>query len=68
VTGFSGSADVEVQLTPNGTLAMARITKSSGNFMVDKAALAAVRASTFRSETVDCVPVGGSYVVTASFD
>lgn len=67
-TGFSGSAIVEVELRPNGALAKARIAKSSGNFMVDNASLAAVRASTFRSETVDCVPVGGSYVVTSSFD
>lgn len=67
-TGFSGSALVEVELTPNGALTKARIAKSSGNFMVDNASLAAVRASTFRSETVDCVPVGGSYLVTAPFD
>lgn len=63
--GFSGTASIRIDIAPDGALVAARVAESSGNPWVDKAALAAARATTYRAATVDCAPVGGAYLLIA---
>jgi TonB family protein len=66
--GLTGTSLVQLDLTPSGTIANASILTSSGNSLLDRAALAAARASSFRSEVRDCTPVAGSYIFSVAFE
>ncbi|MDB5043671.1 MAG: Gram-negative bacterial TonB protein C-terminal [Candidatus Eremiobacteraeota bacterium] len=66
--GFKGTAYVEVALAQDGKLAAARVARSSGNRLVDAAALSTVRATTFRAESINCTPVAGAYLYVVDFD
>jgi TonB family protein len=49
--GIQGTAVVEVTIAPSGALLSAKIYQSSGNPLLDNAALKAARASTFKQAT-----------------
>jgi TonB family protein len=66
--GFKGTAYIEVELAQNGTLAAARVARSSGNRVVDAAALSTARTTTFRAETVNCTAIAGAYLYRVDFD
>jgi periplasmic protein TonB len=66
--GFKGTAYIEVDLAQNGKLAAAQVARSSGNRVVDAAALSTARATTFRAETVNCTPIAGAYLYRVDFD
>jgi TonB family protein len=63
----TGTTDVEVDLDPSGRILNASVLKSSGTPFLDRAAMEATRASTFRPEIRDCVTVGGSYIFIVDF-
>jgi TonB family protein len=64
---LSGSVKVRIDLDDAGTLQSVSIAESSGNAILDREALKAVRESTFSPEKVDCVGMAGSYAVEVSF-
>jgi TonB family protein len=59
-----GAATVLVQVTvnPDGTLANAHILRSSDNFVVDEAALRAIKASTYSPMLYNCGAIGASTI------
>ena len=64
---LKGSATATVTIAPNGSVAAASITKSSGSPQIDKAVLDAARHSTYSPKLVNCKPVQGSYLFHADF-
>jgi len=66
--GASGVAQVQVTLSPNGNVERTEIFRSTGIFALDRAALSAARMTTYRPEIRDCVPIGGSYLFTVTFE
>jgi protein TonB len=66
--GAVGVTQVEVSLTETGAVADAKVYKSSGNKLLDQAAIAAARQSTFSPEVDNCVKVAGDYLFRAQFD
>lgn len=65
--GETGIAQVRVTLDAAGKVTDAAIYRSAGNFMLDRAAIAAARMSRYRAEIRDCEPAGGSYLFTVDF-
>jgi periplasmic protein TonB len=65
--GAVGTVQVKVSLTPTGSVVSTSVYKSSGNALLDKAALAAARASSYAPEVEDCSPVAGTYLFRADF-
>jgi len=65
--GQAGTTQVMVTLSAGGGVVGTSIYRSAGNLLMDRAALAAARASTFAPEIRDCQPVGGSYLFTVQF-
>ncbi len=65
--GASGSAQVEVTLNPSGGVERASVFRSTGNLVLDRAALRAARISVYTAEVRDCVPVTGTYLFTVDF-
>jgi TonB family protein len=61
------SAVVAVTITPSGSVAGAKIYKSSGNAAIDKAVLTAAEKSTYSPKIVNCVAVQGTYLFYARF-
>ncbi len=51
--GLSGTTYVAFTITPQGALANARVSRSSGNPLIDQAALAAVRHTSYHAFTVN---------------
>jgi len=66
--GVSGSAVLEIRLSPSGTLAARKIAISSGNAWLDREALASAAQSKYVPETQDCNAVGGTYLLTVDFN
>jgi protein TonB len=64
---MSGTAYVQVNTDEAGNLMDASILKSSGEYVLDSAALQAAKESTFRPEVRNCVPVAGSYIFIVDF-
>ncbi len=64
---MTGTAKVAVALTPSGSVSAASIYRSTGDMMLDRAALRAARMSTYSPEVRDCTPVGGTYLFTVDF-
>jgi TonB family protein len=64
---FSGTAVIQVVLAQTGTIRNATIFESSGNTLLDRAALLAARQQTYSPQIVRCQPVGGSYLITVAF-
>jgi TonB family protein len=63
----SGIAQVKIDLTSAGKLAGASIFASSGNPILDQAALQSARMTRFTSEVANCKHVAGSYLYQVEF-
>ncbi|MGH7728958.1 MAG: energy transducer TonB, partial [Vulcanimicrobiaceae bacterium] len=63
----SGTTLVAIDLSPTGTVVTARIARSSGSPLLDRAALVGVRQQTFAPQIVDCRTIGGTYLVAFDF-
>jgi protein TonB len=66
--GAVGTVQVKVSLSPTGSVVSTSVYKSSGNALLDKAALSAARASSYAPEVEDCAPVAGTYLFRADFN
>jgi TonB family protein len=64
---FSGTAVVQVDLAQTGEIRNATIFESSGNELLDRAALLSAHQQTYAPQMIDCQPVGGSYLITVDF-
>jgi protein TonB len=64
---LTGTTYVQVDIDANGALTDASIAKSSGTPILDQAAIAAAKASSFRPAIHDCSPVAGSYIFQVNF-
>jgi TonB family protein len=64
---LSGVTSVKVDIDQAGAVVSTSVAKSSGIPMLDQAAVAAARASTFRPEIRDCAPIAGSYLFMVDF-
>ena len=65
--GQSGTAQVQVTLSPSGSVEAAAIYQSTGVFSLDREALSAARMTRYLPEVRDCAPVGGNYLFTVTF-
>ncbi len=65
--GIQGTVQVVVSLDENSRVVGARI-QSSPSAVLNPAALAAARASTFQTEIRDCRPLAGDYIYSVSFE
>jgi TonB family protein len=66
--GFGRSTvEVEVSVGPVGSVLGTRVTKSSGNSLIDDATVRAARESTYSPKLVNCQPTQGSYLFRAVF-
>ena len=65
--GIQGSVQVVISLDENSRVVGARI-RSSPSAVLNPAALAAARASTFRTEIRDCRPLAADYIYTVEFE
>jgi TonB family protein len=63
----SGTTLIQVDLADTGAIRNATIFESSGNELLDRAALLAARQQTYSPQIVGCQPVGGSYLITVDF-
>jgi TonB family protein len=59
----SGTARIEVQVSPDGQVTSIKLVQSSGDAAVDQAALDASRSCVFAPATLNGMPVHGSYVL-----
>jgi len=59
---------VLVTIAPNGRLIDARVSASSGNADIDRAAVAVARSSTYSPKLRNCMPVVGQIYFPANFD
>lgn len=66
-TAYSGEAKVQVDLDASGNVIGASIYQSTGSMELDRAALAAARASRYAPEERDCKNVSGSYLFIVDF-
>jgi TonB family protein len=67
VEGLPATAEVEVTLDAAGRVTDLRIYRSAYNQQLDRAAIAAAKASTYAPALVDCLPAGGTYLFTVEF-
>jgi TonB family protein len=65
--GAIGKAQVKVDLAATGAVVGVSIYASTGNMILDRAAMRAAHASSYRAETRDCESVSGSYLFTVDF-
>ena len=67
VEGLPATAEVQVTLDAAGRVTDLRIYRSAYNQQLDRAAIAAAKASTYAPALVDCLPAGGTYLFTVEF-
>jgi TonB family protein len=60
--GMTGTSVVKVSLNERGDTIDSTIFRSSGNRILDDAALRSARLTRFTPETRNCQPVGGTYL------
>jgi protein TonB len=65
--GYTGQAKVQVDLDASGNVVGTSIYESTGSMELDRAALAAARASRYAPEERDCKNVAGSYLFIVDF-
>ena len=65
---LTGTTLVQVDLDDTGALVSAEVAKSSGVGVLDRAALAAARASKFTPAIQNCTPTAGSYLFEVDFN
>lgn len=61
------TAMIKVDLDDTGRVTAVSVYQSTGSMELDRAALAAARASSYAPETRDCRPVAGSYLFKVEF-
>jgi protein TonB len=61
------TVNVKVTVGPSGNLIGAEVYKSSGNMMIDQAALRTARQSTYAPKLVNCQPTTGDYLFRVDF-
>ena len=64
--GITGDVTVQVSLDENSKLVGEKVVKTPSS-LLNNAALAAARDSTFKTRIVDCKPVADSYLFVVSF-
>jgi len=67
IAGLHGSAIVEVDLDESGRVLDATIVHSSGNLMLDRAAIATVRSASYEPARSGNVPVAGAFDIAVDF-
>lgn len=65
--GLSGTAEVKVTLSAQGTVTDATIYLSTGSPVLDAAAVDAARRTTYAPKIVDCETVAGEYLFRVEF-
>lgn len=65
--GVSGTTLVQIALNSSGGLTAEKIQSSSGNSLLDGAAMLSARMTHFTPELVNCAHVGGSYLYEVGF-
>jgi protein TonB len=65
--GAVGTTQVKVSLSATGSVIDATVYKGSGNQFLDRAAIAAAKASSYSPEVEDCQRVPGVYLFRADF-
>lgn len=65
--GLPATAEVQVTLDAAGRVTDLRIYRSAYDQQLDRAAIAAAKASTYAPALVDCLPSGGTYLFTVEF-
>lgn len=65
--GYTGTAKVQVDLDASGNVVGASIYQTTGSLELDRAAVAAARASRYAPEERDCKNVSGSYLFVVDF-
>jgi TonB family protein len=63
----AGVVDVSIDLRPDGTIAKATITLSSGDALLDGATYNAALATTYRPAVRNCQYIAGSYIFRARY-
>ena len=58
---------VSVLVGPDGSVIGASVSQSSGDNVLDRAALQAAQATTYQPKIVDCTPAAGTYMYTWNF-
>ena len=66
--GVAGVVGVRIALAADGTVRAVELTASSGSRLLDEAALAAARASTFEPATRNHAPVASEAVASYRFE
>ncbi len=64
---WSGSARIDVDLDRHGALRSARVSVSTGNPWLDRAALQAAQSARYSPQTRNCSTLGGTYAVAVEF-
>jgi TonB family protein len=64
---ISGTSQVKIDLAATGDLKAASLFASSGNAVLDNAALRTAKLNRYIPETVNCRHVAGSYLVQVEF-
>jgi TonB family protein len=67
VTGVEGVATVGITLSPAGRVVRAWRMRSTGNALLDNAALDAAQYNSYVAERSECSSVGGDYKVEVDF-
>jgi TonB family protein len=62
-----GTTSVQIDIDATGAILETSVLQSSGDTLLDRAALSATNLSHFRPEIKDCAPVGGSYLYQVEF-
>ena len=65
--GATGTSGVVISLRSSGALASESLMQTSGNTYLDGAALRSARMTSFKAETIDCVPSAGTYLYSVEF-
>lgn len=65
--GMSGTSVVKIDLNPYGDVTSQSLIASSGNSMLDDAALRSARLSRYTAEVRNCVHVAGTYLYRVEF-
>ena len=60
-------AVVRVMVGPDGSVIGAAVSQSSGDNVLDRAALQAAQATTYQPKIVDCSPAAGTYMYSWNF-
>lgn len=63
-----GTVLVAVTLSDTGAVVSTSVEKSSGNEALDASALHAAQTSEYAPDTINCRPVGGTYIFRAIFE